>query len=226
MPLIPHIDQLIRAKRRTIAIIVHRDGKVIVRAPLKASEALIRQFVESKSVWIAEKKAQAAKQPPKMARKFAAGEKFPFLGQEYVLSSVEGQKAALKFENGFFLNQKNIPNAQLVFEKWYKAAALKVLTERTQLYAAKFGLRYAKIRITSARTRWGSCSSQGTLSYTWRLVMAPLEVVDYVVIHELAHLTVKNHSPVFWAAVAKMLPDYKLRKAWLRKNERFLTLDE
>jgi predicted metal-dependent hydrolase len=92
------------------------------------------------------------------------------------------------------------------------------------LYAAQYGLRYEKIRITSAQTRWGSCSPKGTLSFTWRLVMAPLEVIDYVVIHELAHLRVKNHSKTFWAEVESMLPDYTRHVAWLRKNGKFLTL--
>lgn len=224
---IPHIDQLIRSKRKTIAIIVQRDGTVLVRAPLKTPEALIRQFVESKQGWIAEKKAQAQaqEQPPQMARQFSAGERFPYLGQEYALSVESGARAGLRFEGGFFLNQNSYVEAPLLFEKWYKAAARKVLTERVRLYAHKFGLKYAKIRISSARTRWGSCSSRGTLSFTWRLVMAPLEVVDYVVIHELAHLRVKNHSAAFWAEVGKMMPDFKRHRDWLKKNGRFLTLD-
>jgi predicted metal-dependent hydrolase len=225
MPMPMTVDQLIRSKRKTITIIIQRDGKVIVRAPLRAPERLIRQFVESKAGWINAKKAQMAQQPPLKARQFKAGEKFLFLGQDYTLSVVSGQKAALKFEQGFFLNEKALPGALLVFEKWYKAAALQVLTERVNALAAQHGFRYEKIRITSARTRWGSCSAQGTLSFTWRLALAPLEVVDYVVVHELVHLKVKNHSAQFWAALAALMPDYKRRVAWLKANGKFLTLD-
>lgn len=223
--MIPHIDQLIRSKRKTVAIIVQRDGKVIVRAPLKASERQIRQFVESKIGWIGEKKIQMQEQAPALQRKFTAGERFPYLGQDYALSVVSGPRAGLRFEGGFSLNQNSQAEAALLFEKWYKAAARKVLTERVRLYAQKFGLKYQKIRISSARTRWGSCSSRGTLSFTWRLVMAPLEVVDYVVVHELAHLRVQNHSAAFWAEVAQMMPDFKRQRDWLKKNGRFLTLD-
>jgi predicted metal-dependent hydrolase len=219
------IDQLIRSKRRTIAIIVHRDGKVIVRAPLKAPEALIRAFIESKSGWIAEKKAEAAQHVRLPVKTFTGGEKFLLLGREIPLRVVPGQKTALTLQEDFILNQTAQPKARAVFEKWYQAKAREVLTERVQLYARQFGLRYTKIRISSARTRWGSCSSRGTLSFTWRLVMAPLDVVDYVVIHELAHIKVKNHSPFFWAEVAKMQPDYKRRLTWLKKNGRFLTLE-
>lgn len=222
--MIPHIDQLIRSKRKTVAIIVQRDGKVIVRAPLKASERQIRQFVESKTGWIAEKKIQMQEQAPALQKKFTAGERFPYLGQEYALSVVAGPRAGLRFEAGFSLNQNSQPEAARLFEKWYKAAARKILTERARLYAQKFGLKYQKIRISSARTRWGSCSSRGTLSFTWRLVMAPLEVVDYVVVHELAHLRVHNHSAAFWAEVTKMMPDFKRQRDWLKKNGRFLTL--
>jgi predicted metal-dependent hydrolase len=78
------------------------------------------------------------------------------------------------------------------------------------------------VRISSARTRWGSCSSRGSLSFTWRLVMAPVEVVDYVIVHELAHLRVHNHSPEFWKEVARLMPDYAQRKQWLKDNGRLL----
>ena len=223
---IPGIDQVVRSKRRTIAILVERGGRVTVRAPLRAPEALIRQFVESKSGWIAEKKALAALQAPKTATEFKGGEKIPFLGQDYLLRVVEGPKAALRFENGFLLTPKALPLAATLLERWFKAAARKTLQERVDFYAAMFGLAYEKVRISSAQTRWGSCSSRGTLSFTWRLVMAPLDVVDYVVIHELAHLKVPNHSAEFWATVAGMMPGYKRHVAWLKKNGASLTLGE
>jgi predicted metal-dependent hydrolase len=224
-PMPVSVDQIIRSKRHTIAILVHRDGKVIVRAPLKAPETLIRAFIESKSGWIEQKKAEAAQHVALPVKKYTGGEKFLYLGREIPLRVVDGQKTALTFRDEFSLSKTALPGAQALFEKWYKARARTVLTERVTHYAQQFGLRYEKIRISSARTCWGSCSSRGTLSFTWRLVMAPLEVVDYVVIHELAHLKVKNHSPVFWAEVARMQPDFKRRRAWLKKNGQFLTLD-
>jgi len=219
------VDQIIRSRRRTIAIIVHRNGKVIVRAPLKTPEKLIHTFIESKSGWIIEKKAEAAQRTALPVKKFTGGETFLLLGREIPLRLVNTQKTALIFRDEFSLSQAALSKALEVFEKWYQAKAREVLTERVVLYARQFGLKYAKIRISSARTRWGSCSSRGTLSFTWRLVMAPLEVIDYVVIHELAHLKIKNHSPLFWAEVAQMQPDYKRRLAWLKKNGRLLTLD-
>jgi predicted metal-dependent hydrolase len=219
------VDEIIRSRRKTIAIIVQRDGKVLVRAPLRAPERLIRQFVESKAGWIDEKKAEMTRQAPVTARQFKTGESFLWLGRAYPLSIAEQQRAALTFDGAFSLSQKALPRARLAFEAWYKARALEILTERVDLLAARHGLRYKKIRISSARTRWGSCSSTGTLSFTWRLVMAPLEVVDYVAAHELAHLKVRNHSKTFWAAVAALMPEYKRHAAWLKTNGKFLSLD-
>jgi predicted metal-dependent hydrolase len=109
-----------------------------------------------------------------------------------------------------------------VFEAWYKQQARQALTERVALRAAFHMLTVSGVRISSARTRWGSCSSRGSLSFTWRLVLAPLEVIDYVIVHELAHLRVRNHSPEFWKEVGRMMPDYAQRKQWLKDNGRML----
>ena len=93
-----------------------------------------------------------------------------------------------------------------------------MLTERVEFFAHAQGFKVKKIRISSARTRWGSCSAKGTLSFTWRLVMAPPDVIDYVVVHELCHLKELNHSKAFWAQVEAILPDYKTRRKWLKDN--------
>ena len=219
------VDQIVRSKRKTIAIIVQRDGKVVVRAPLRAPVKTIHAFIESKSGWINEKKLQAAQHVSSQVKKFAEGENFWLLGEEIPLRLAHSQQAALTLqEAGFCLSTKALPNALAVFEQWYKDRARQALTGRVQFFAAQHGFRYDKVRITSARTRWGSCSSRGSLSFTWRLVMAPLDVVDYVVIHELAHLKIKNHSAVFWAEVARLMPDYKRHRDWLKRNGQLLTL--
>lgn len=217
------IDEFIRAKRRTVSIQIRPDGKVIVRAPLRVAEKVVRAFVESKADWILRKKAEAAAHAPAPARTFRDGERFLLLGREIPLRVVPGQRAALTLQDDFLLSSKAVAQAATVFEKWYKAYALKLLTERVALYAAQHGFQPKRIRISSARTRWGSCSTSGTLSFTWRLVMAPLEVVDYVVIHELVHLKVHNHSKTFWDSVAALMPDYKRRMNWLKTNSARMT---
>ena len=220
-----HVDEIIRARRKTISIQIHADGKVIVRAPLRAPMRDITAFVESKSAWINEKRAlmlqRAASKP---VRQFTSGEKFWFLGAQIPLRVVEKQRVTLVLKDEFLLASQAQDRAPEIFEAWYKVHALKVISERVLVLAAQHGYQFEKIRITSARTRWGSCSSRGTLSFTWRLVMAPLEAVDYVVIHELTHLKIKNHSPVLWAEVARLMPSYKRGHDWLKKNGHLLTI--
>ncbi len=123
------------------------------------------------------------------------------------------------------MEQRALPRAKEAFTAWYRAQARPLIEERARAFAARYGFNYKQLKITSARTRWGSCSSRGTLSFTWRLVMAPPECLDYVVVHELAHLRVANHSWTFWEEVGAILPDYKARRKWLRVNGRLLTLE-
>jgi len=220
------IDQFTRSRRRTIAIQVRPDGQVWVRAPLRTPEKLIREFVESKADWIGRKQAEAVQRAPLVVKHFRPGEGFLFLGQEYPLVLVEKQRPALVFDQQFTLSRAALPRAGKTFEQWYRAQALRVLSERVRYYAARYGFKPGRVRISSARTRWGSCSSKGTLSFTWRLVMAPLEVIDYVVLHELVHLKVRNHSGTFWGGVAALMPEYKKHVAWLKKNGARLTLGD
>jgi predicted metal-dependent hydrolase len=116
-------------------------------------------------------------------------------------------------------------SAAKVFELWYRQNARQILHERVKVYSQQHGFQYQSIRITSARTRWGSCSASRSLNFSWRLIMAPLEVVDYVVVHELVHTVVHNHSKRFWKKVERILPDYNERRKWLRKNGSHLMID-
>jgi len=220
-----HIDQLIRTRRRTIALIVERDGRLVVRAPLHVTDGQIHKFAESKVNWIKAKQAQAKKNSAVARKRYVEGEEFLYLGQAYALVFVNHQKPALIHDSRFVLATTALPRARQLFVGWYKEQALRVISERVNLYAARYGYTCRQVKITSARTRWGSCSPNGNLSFTWRLVMAPLAVIDYVVVHELVHLKVKNHSKNFWGQVGEIMPDYKQYIAWLKANSPFLTLD-
>jgi hypothetical protein len=220
------IDHLFHSRRRTIALIVQRDGSLTVRAPLRMPDEQILEFVHSHAGWIHKKQAQVKAAPSFPRKQFVNGESFLYLGNEYPLSLVEVQKHGLIFTNSHFRMKLSSPTrARGFFIRWYKQQALKVFSERVARYSHQNGFHFQKIRISSARTRWGSCSPKGRLSFTWRLVLAPLDVIDYVVVHELAHTQIPNHSKIFWARVAEIMPDYKKRLAWLKKNGRFLTLD-
>jgi predicted metal-dependent hydrolase len=217
------IDRLIRSKRKTVAIIVEHDGKVTVRAPMRLAERHIQDFVESHAEWIAKTRARLQAAPRVAAKCYVEGESILYLGRAYPLKIVARQRPAVTFDGAAFrLAKTDIPKAQEAFVRWYKGEATRLFFERMVTLAGMHGFHYQKIRISSARTRWGSCSSRGTLSFTYRLVMAPLEVVDYVVLHELVHTQVRNHSKTFWDKLGEILPDYKRRLAWLKKNGRSL----
>jgi len=219
------IDQIIRTKRKSIALIVEPNGRLVVRAPIRISDADIKHLVKQKERWIREKqkrvKDKSTQSKPKV---YMDREEFLYLGKSYNLKIVADLNPALVLSQKFFLSRRALPKAESVFTEWYREQARAVISERVELYAARHGFTYRKIRITSARTRWGSCSSMGNLNFTWRLVMAPPEVIDYVVVHELAHLRVNNHSKEFWKQVERIMPDYKQRLKWLKENGQKLTL--
>jgi hypothetical protein len=176
----------------------------------------IRRFIDLKADWIKRKQAHFKQQAA--PRRYVDGEMFLFLGKEIPLRLVPSQRPALVMDGSFELAKSAQPRAESLFEAWYRQQARAVLAGRVEYYARTYGFEVEKIRISSARTRWGSCSAKKTLSFTWRLVMAPPEVIDYVVVHELCHLRELNHSPSFWAQVEAILPGYKSQRKWLKQN--------
>jgi predicted metal-dependent hydrolase len=207
------VDRIIHSKRRTIAVVIEHDGSVTVRAPLRISAKAIQDFVEKHAGWLEKKQAEMNSKVPEPIKQYQPGENFLFLGREYSLDIVQGQHKKLILDDHFKLAASARENAELVFQNWYRKQALQIITERVKYFADQYQFHFARIRITSARTRWGSCSSKGTLSFSWRLILTPMETIDYVVIHELAHTVHQNHSKRFWALVEKIMPDYKdLRK--------------
>jgi predicted metal-dependent hydrolase len=220
------IDTFIRSKRRTIALIIERDGSLTVRAPLRAPTSAIETFIQQKADWITRtrEKIKNTLREPVLGKQYTDGEKFLFLGSSFDLKLVGFQKPLLHFDGGFFLSLAAQQKGEQVFTRWYKDRALEIISERVSHYSEKYNFSPGKVKINSAKTRWGSCSPSGTLNFTWRLVMAPLDVIDYVVVHELAHLRVKNHSSKFWKAVAAIYPDYQKQRKWLRENGAALNL--
>ncbi len=218
------INKLVRSKRRTIALIVERDGSLTVRAPRRAAAADIQSFILEKQEWIIRTREKFKSLTEVSKKEYKDGDTFLFLGNEYGLTLVKPQRPALKFENGFRLGNAVQNNGERFFTQWYKEQAYKVIADRVKVFSVQFGFVPKQVKISSARTRWGSCSPDGTLNFTWRLIMAPLDVVDYVVVHELVHLRVKDHSRRFWHEVEKILPEYKDRKKWLRAHGESLSL--
>ena len=218
------INKLVRSKRRTIALIVERDGSLTVRAPKRVAIVDIQSFILEKQEWIVRTQERLKSLVEAPEKEYKDGDTFLLLGKEYGLTLVKPQRPALKFENGFTLGDTAQSRGEHFFTQWYKEQAHKIIAERVRVFSAQYGFSPKQVKISSARTRWGSCSPDGTLNFTWRLVMAPLDVVDYVVVHELAHLRVKDHSSRFWREVEKVMPEYKERRKWLRVHGEKLSL--
>jgi predicted metal-dependent hydrolase len=217
--------QIIRSRRKTVTLVIGLDGQLVVRTPLRLSKAQVEGIVLQKEDWIQRKQAEMKKAAAQSApNSFLPGSTFWYLGKKYPLEIVKRSKPALNWKEHFSLSQAAAPRASEVFTAWYIQQSRAIFALRLQIYASSNGFSPEKLRISSARTRWGSCSSKKTISLTWRLVMAPLEVIDYVVVHELVHLHHPNHSKDFWQGVEAILPDYRKRRAWLKKNGRMLTL--
>lgn len=219
------IDKIIRSRRKTVALIVTPEGRLEVRAPLQLSHKQIESIVTEKAGWIKKQQDRVHKSNGANPRRpLAGGARLWYLGHSYQLQ-VTGQGASrVSFTTHFVLPESALLKADKLLTTWYKKQARAIITERVEFYARKFDLKVRSVRITSAKTRWGSCSRVNGLSFTWRLVMAPVEIIDYIVIHELAHIVEKNHSRAFWSQMEKMQPDYKSRRSWLKANGRQLDL--
>lgn len=177
----PFKYEIIYSRRRTAAIQVTADGKVLVRAPLRCPRSFIDSFLLQKENWVLKHLEQAERN----RRKYPDSDRLP-------LSEAERAR--------------------------YIGIARNIFTRKTEYYARLMGLTWGRISIREQKTRWGSCSSRGNLNFNWRLIFAPEEVVDYVVVHELAHLREMNHSRAFYSVVESVLPDYRRAQKWLRDN--------
>lgn len=209
---------LIRSKRKTIAIRVTKEGLVEVRAPLKTRQKTIDEFVLSKEEWI-QKNIEKINQLQETRRAFSLnyGDEILLRGKAYTL--VEGLGEMAGFDGHCFYIPKGLSEDERkhVVVQIYKRIAKQFLVDRTMFFGKKLGLIPASVKVNSAKTRWGSCSSKNSINFSWRLIMATDEVIDYVIVHELAHIRELNHSPMFWGVVGSILPDYKTRQKMLKE---------
>lgn len=216
--------KLVRSRRRSVALTVSREAVLTVRAPLRFPIDRIEAFIEEKRAWVDRVMEKARfRSEEKENHTYQDGEVFWYVGARYPLRLSERSTPSLGFSgNEFVLARRFHSRAKERFLAWYRREAKRVLMERVEYFARQYELRYKMVTINAARTRWGSCSGVGRLNFTFRLVMAPLSVIDYVVVHELAHLAHRNHSRAFWNAVATMYPDFESARVWLKKNGHLL----
>lgn len=223
--------QLVRSRKRkkTITLQLKHDGKIVIYAPHHTSRNEIDTFFTEKSSWLQKKLIEREGQAEKAdtPKEFVSGEKFLYLGEGYPLEiqDTNSRKTPLRLSYGvFILDKDRVDKARELFLKWYREKAREAIVERVGYWSKKLQLFPVDMRITNARSRYGSCSPQNTLSFSWRIIMAPYTVIDYVVVHELVHIKEKNHARRFWSYLETIIPDYKRRKLWLKENAHLLRM--
>jgi predicted metal-dependent hydrolase len=218
------IDQIVRSHRRTIALVITPDARLIVRAPHRLPAAMIDEMIREKSGWIRKKLAEMRERPQATVHQYEEGEIFFFLGRPYPLHFTGDDSGTIERTDRLCVCQTLRPDIRRRLKEWYGEEAKKEIHARCIWFSLTTGYVPASIRISDARERWGSCTHKGGVNFSWRLVQAPLEIVDYVIVHEFVHIRQHDHSKKFWAKVKEIMPDYERRRKWLRENERLLRI--
>jgi len=202
-----------KAKRITLRVNPEAGGKVILTLPFFYSKKQVFGFIEKSKPWL---EKQMAKSTPKQA--YVDGMVLPILGKPYELRHKSSQSFRSWWGDDHLLIHAPCEKFEHFVQKSLHQIAKQFLTQRTTLYADQLAKSIARITLRDTRSRWGSCSANGNISYSWRLIFAPEQVADYVCAHEVAHLLEMNHSPQFWEIVENFCPDYKTLRQWLRQN--------
>ena len=213
------------SKRRRLTITIERDRKVIVHVPEGTSEDKIEKVVESKRQWIFEKIHHAQKykkRPHAPGKELVSGESALYLGRSYEIEIVKIGLDRVIFENKFLIPQKHSVQRKEVLRDWYIAKSKEKILPRVKRTASDLGVNYSGAKIVDNRFRWGSCTPKNNVNLNWRLIKAPMFVIDYVIVHELAHLIEANHNDRFWNIVRTHNPKAAKAKEWLKLNGQLL----
>jgi predicted metal-dependent hydrolase len=217
--------EVVRSRRSTADIVVERDGKVVVRAPITLADERIEDIVEAKRYWIYKTLAEWRDlNATRVMREYRNGEGFLYLGRSYRLLLVAEQEEPVELRDGRFCLRRDFVDpgdvlaAQAVFRDYYVSRGKERIAQRVTYYSPKVGVSPRGIEIRELGYRWASCSPGGRLRFHWKCMMAPPKIIDYIVVHELCHLHQDDHTAAFWNEVDKILPDYEDRKEWLKKN--------
>lgn len=232
--LLPFDMEYVYSPRRKHISLEVKNGFVVMRAPLGATHQELENFALSKCAWvlakIAEQNALLEKVP---SYTFATGTLLPFLDVTLRLEVVSGRRAmVLRRENDLFVfvsSRSKLPlRAQVKkqVEAWYRAEALSLLTQKTHALCLQQKLVCTSVSVRDTRTKWGHCTVEGEIQYNWKIILAPVSVVDYLVTHEVCHLKHHNHSRMYWKLVERMLPGFECERLWLRDEGFRLVFNE
>jgi predicted metal-dependent hydrolase len=220
---IPYILKKSRKRRKTISLQIGDKSELVITAPYFTPISEINRFVQEKQNWI-HKAIQKHKEEliKNKAKEYITGERFYYLGESFPLETFfeQNERGGLVFwDNRFYLNAPDVPAKKREYIiRWYKRKAKEYFAARVDFCSRELNLRAKSVKITSAEKRWGSCSEKDNLSFSFRLIMAPPLVIDYVIVHELMHIKEKSHSSRFWQLMELAMPKYKLHRRWFKDN--------
>ncbi len=211
-PVEVHLKRSSRAQRFSLRV-SRLDGKVTLSMPLRAREGEALAFLRGHEGWLRE---TLSAMPGSALQAVGPGSVIPVEGRDLTVTPATGR--GVRVEGGQLLVPGNPSTMGSRVAAWLKVLARDRLAAASTHYAGQVGRRYATLAIRDTRSRWGSCSPDGRLMYSWRLIMAPPAVLDYVAAHEVAHLVELNHSAAYWRVVTEICPDWKHHRAWLRTH--------
>jgi predicted metal-dependent hydrolase len=221
----------VSGRARRVRLVIQPGGALEVVAPPGAPLTRVEAALREHEAWIIRTRARMSRVTPAAPPEpLVEGRLLPCAGRQLRLSlragSREGHFQARLADDHLTLTLPHADEAlaRAALERWYRRRAQVVIAERLALWNAHYSYAWTRVAIKEQKTRWGSCSRRGSLNFNWRLLLAPLPVLDYVVIHELCHLKEPNHAPRFWALVAQTCPDYRERRDWLRQHGHELRL--
>ena len=215
-----------RSSRRTkITITVERDRKVVVHAPHRASDETIARIVQAKRQWIHEKTRHSQKytdRPHPPGKELVNGESALYLGRSYRIEIVAKQTECIRLDQRFLIPASAALHKNGAMRDWYVARAKERILPRVGKQARELGVSFGRARIVDSRYQWGSCTVRDNINLNWRLIKAPMFVIDYVIVHELAHLLEPNHTPRFWNIVRTHVPQMDRARGWLKEHGEIL----
>lgn len=206
--------QIARSMRKTLSLQILPDTTLLVKAPLYVSDGDITSFVLKHKEWI-DRKRLAMEEKKVVKKQYVEGEEFYYLGKSYILKV--GNYTEIKVEGDFLL----FPNflvfrAEKELTSWYISQAKKIIQQQLENYAKQMNMTYQSVTFSDTKSKWGSCTHDNRLQFCWRLIMAPLLTINYVVVHELTHTVEKNHGRSFWSKVRLYNPSYRQQVKWLK----------
>lgn len=222
--------EVVRTNRLRTATIKVVGSKVVISVPKLLSDARIKDLLIKKSAWIKKKLIDHAQIPMPKAKEFVNGESFQYLGKNYRLKVIQGAEAGVKLNRGYIevTTKKSVKAADKMIREqlinWYMDLAIVRFKEKTFKYAKQLGVIPKSIAVRDYKSRWGSCSVKGDISFNWRVILAPQQIVDYVVVHELCHMIEHNHSPNYWRLVNKVMPNHQECRNWLKTYGTYLKI--